>query len=109
MNMNIKLVAACAASAFLLSGCATIESVERAQSTADQALGLAQQGLAAAQQAQTTADGATSAAQRAQTTANGAQSAAEAADAKAVAAGEAAAKNDKTFWDHHETHHRHRR
>ena len=101
MKNNFKLIVACAASGFLLSGCATIESVERAQSTADQAVALAKQ-------AQTTGDGATAAAQRAQTTADGAQAAAEAADAKAQAAGVEAEKAQKTFWQHHNRHHPHR-
>jgi len=109
MKIDRKLFVACTASAFLLSGCATVESVERAQAVADQALALAQQDQTAAQQAQATADSATAAAQRAQTTANGAQAAAAAADAKAVAAAAAAEKADKTFWDHHATHHPHRR
>lgn len=94
-------------SAALLGGCASIEDVKRAQSTADQAVALAREGKAAAQQAQSTADQGVAAAQRAQGTADQAVAAAKAADDKAQAAGDAAAKNEKIFWQHHETHHRH--
>jgi hypothetical protein len=100
MKMNAKFLVAITVSGALLSGCATVGSVKRAQATADQAVTLAQQGNAAAQNAQATADGTTSAAQTAQATANGAQTAAEAADAKAVAAGTSAAGAQKTIDDH---------
>lgn len=105
---NFKFILASASAVILLSGCATIEDVKRAQSTADQALSLAQEGKAAAERGQATADNATIAAQRAQSTADSAVSAAAVADQKAEAAGAAAAKTDKTFWQHHERHHRHR-
>ena len=100
MKMNVRILLAATVAGAMLSGCASIESVKRAQSTADQAVTLANQGNAAAQNAQATADGATSAAQTAQTTANGAQAAADAADAKAVAAGTAATSAQKTIDDH---------
>lgn len=92
----------------VLSGCATIDDVKRAQATADEAAGLASQGIAAGQAAQATADSAVAAAQRAQFTADKAANAAAAADAKAAEAGAAAAKIDKTFWQHHARHHPHR-
>jgi len=107
--INTRLIAVGASAVLMLSGCATIDDVKRAQSTADQALSLAQEGKSAAQQAQATADNATVAAQRAQATADSAVSAAAIADSKAEAAGAAAAKTDKTFWQHHERHHRHRK
>lgn len=109
MRTKLLAIAAIAVSGTMLSGCATIESVERAQATANQALSLAQQGNAAAQAAQATADAGVSAAQRAQATADAAGAAAAVADGKAEAAGAKADKNDKTFWQHHQTHHRHRR
>ena len=109
MLKNYKLIIAATSAAVLLSGCATTESVKRAQATADQALALAQDGKSAAQRAQETADGSVVAAQRAQVTADGAQAAAVTADGKAEAAGTAAAKTDATFWQHHERHHRHRK
>lgn len=100
MKMNVRFLVAATLAGATLSGCATIESVKRAQSTADQAVTLATQGNAAAQAAQATADGATAAALAAQTTANGAQTAAEAADAKAVTAGTAAEAAQKTIDQH---------
>lgn len=109
MRTKLFIVTAIAASSVLLSGCATTEAVKRAQATADQALELAKQGNAAAANAQATGDAGVSAAQRAQATADAAVSAAAAADSKAEAAGVKADNNDKTFWQHHETHHRHRR
>ncbi len=109
MRTKFLAIAAIAMSGTLLSGCATTEAVKRAQATADQALALAQQDKVAAEQAQATADAGVSAAQRAQATADAGVAAAAAADAKAEAAGAKADKNDKTFWQHHETHHRHRR
>lgn len=108
MKFINKSIAALAVSAAMLSGCATTEAVKRAQATADQALSLAQEDKLAAQRAQDTADSATVAAQRAQATADSAQAAAVIADSKAVAAGAAAEQADKTFWQHHERHHRHR-
>lgn len=104
MRKEVMIVALSAA---LLGGCASIEDVKRAQSTADQAVALAREGKAAAQQAQGTADQGVAAAQRAQATADQGVAAAKAADDKAQAAGDAAAKNEKIFWQHHETHHRH--
>ncbi len=109
MRNKYFFVAAIAASSTMLSGCATTEAVKQAQATADQALALAKQGNAAAEKAQTTADAGVNAAQRAQMTADAANAAAAVADGKAEAAGAKADKNDKTFWQHHETHHRHRR
>ena len=53
MRKEVMIVALSAA---LLGGCASIEDVKRAQSTADQAVALAREGKAAAQQAQSTAD-----------------------------------------------------
>ena len=55
-----------AGAALMLSGCASVDDVKRAQSTADQA-------LAAAQHAQSTADQALSTAQSAQSAAQSAQ------------------------------------
>jgi uncharacterized protein YceK len=109
MRKNTTMMLVAAASAVLLSGCASIEDVKRAQSTADQALALAGEGKAAAQQAQGTADQAVAAAQRAQSTADQGVTAAQVADGKGQAAGDAAAKNEKVFWQHHQTHHRHRK
>lgn len=74
-----KLSLAALAIALSLGGCATTESVERAQATADQ-------GLAAAQKAQGSADNAAGAAERAQATADSAASAAQNASAEARAA-----------------------
>jgi hypothetical protein len=70
----------------VLGGCATIESKDHAQATADQATTAAQAANAAAQQAQSTADSAGAAAQRAQSTADAAASAAQAAGSQAQAA-----------------------
>ena len=109
MRKNSIFLTAAVLSAVTLSGCATVEDVKRAQSTADQAVALAREGKAAAQQAQTTADQGVAAAQRAQGTADQAVAAAKVADDKGQAAGDAAANNDKVFWQHHETHHRHRK
>ena len=109
MYKIIKVTAICAVSAALLGGCATVESVKLAQATADQALALAQAGKAAAQQAQSTADQGVALAKQAQGTADQGVAAAKVADDKAQAAGDLGAKNEKTFWDHHETHHRHRK
>ena len=109
MYKIFKATAICAVSAALLGGCATVESVKLAQSTADQALALAQSAKAAAQQAQSTADQGVASARQAQGTADQGVAAAKVADDKAQAAGDLGAKNEKTFWDHHETHHRHRK
>ena len=106
--MKASLVLAAACCGLMLSGCATTEAVKRAQATADQALTLAQQGNVAAQKAQGTADSAVAAAAQAQSTADLGVAKADAAAASAQAAGEAAAKADRTFWQHHERHHRHR-
>ena len=110
-DMRTKFVAivAIVLSGTTLSGCATTEAVKRAQATADQALALAKQGKIEAEKAQATADAGVSAAQRAQATGDSAVAAAATADAKAEAASSKADNNDKTFWQHHETHHRHRR
>ena len=86
MKMNVRILLAAAVAGAMLSGCASIESVKRAQSTADQAVTLAKQGNAAALNAQATA--------------NGAQTAADAADTKADAAGTAATSAQKTIDDH---------
>ncbi|MEO0063507.1 MAG: hypothetical protein RLZZ08_2067 [Pseudomonadota bacterium] len=100
------------ASSLMLSGCATVKSVKLAQSTADQALALAQAGNAAAQKAQGTADAAGAAAAQAQATATGARNAAanaqataDGAAASAQAAGAEAAKSIDLFWKHHRRHH----
>ena len=53
-----KITLACAVAGLSLSGCATTESVERAQSTADQALASANSAGSAASHAQSTADAA---------------------------------------------------
>jgi len=74
------------AGALAVSGCATTESVEKAQATADQANSAAQAAGAAAQRAQSSADAANAAAQRAQSTADSANSAAQAAASQAQAA-----------------------
>lgn len=104
-----KIILVASMSVMTLSGCATVESVKLAQATADQALALAKEDKVAAEQAQRTADQGVAAAQRAQVTADQAGAAAKVADDKAQAAGDAAAKTDKVFWQHHETHHRHRK
>lgn len=109
MRTKLLAIAAIAVSGTMISGCATTEAVKRAQATADQALALAQQDKVAAEQAQATADAGVRAAQRAQETADAGVAAAAVADGKAEAAGAQADKNDKTFWQHHERHHRHRR
>jgi hypothetical protein len=72
--------------ALLLGGCATTGQVERAQSTADQALQTAQAAQAGAQRAQQTADAASSTAQQAQATAASAQTQAQSAADQARAA-----------------------
>lgn len=83
-------LAGIAASALVLSGCATVESVEKAQATADQAMSQAQGAQstaqaagAAAQRAQGTADSAGAAAQRAQSSADAAAATAQTAAADA--------------------------
>lgn len=108
MKNSFKAALLLATSSSMIAGCATVEDVKRAQATADQALNLAQEDKVAAERAQSTADNATAAAQRAQSTADSAVNAAAVADQKAEAAGAAAAQADKTFWQHHERHHRHR-
>jgi hypothetical protein len=75
------------AGTLVLGGCATTDSVKRAQETADQALSTAQAAQTAAQRAQSSADAAASAAQQAQTTADSANSAAQAAQSTAQATG----------------------
>jgi hypothetical protein len=75
LNGVVFAGAACALVA--LSGCASIEDVERAQATADRALARADQALASADRAQQTASNAQSAADRAIQTANAAQSTAD--------------------------------
>jgi len=82
MTGRMTLVGAIAG-ALVLSGCATTESVEKAQMTADQAMSAAQAAQAAASRAQSTADAAGAAAQRAQSTADSANSAAQAAASQA--------------------------
>ncbi|MFC3068272.1 hypothetical protein [Phenylobacterium soli] len=72
--------------AVALSGCASIDSVKRAQATADQALAMAQSDQAASQHAQSSADAAAAAAQRAQSSADAAASAAQSAQSAAQAA-----------------------
>ena len=64
-----------------LSGCASIEDVERAQATADRALSRADQAMASADRAQQTASNAQAAADRAVQTANAAQLSADRASA----------------------------
>jgi hypothetical protein len=78
------------AGALMLSGCASIDAVEHAQATADEAMTHAQAGEAAAARAQSTADAAGAAAQRAQSTADAAGSAAQRAQSTADAANSAA-------------------
>lgn len=82
MTGRMALVGAMAG-ALVLGGCATTESVEKAQMTADQAMSAAQAAQAAASRAQSTADAAGAAAQRAQSTADSAASAAQAAASQA--------------------------
>jgi hypothetical protein len=77
---------AIAAAAPLISGCATRDSVEMAQSTANQALATAQSATSAAQAAQQRADQAQQTAQAAQSSANSAQASASAAQASSAAA-----------------------
>jgi outer membrane protein OmpA-like peptidoglycan-associated protein len=67
------------AGAMALSGCATVESVEKAQATADQALSQAQAASAAAKHAQDTADAAGGSAAAAASAAQAAQARADAA------------------------------
>lgn len=109
MHKITKTLLICSASVAMLSGCATVESVKLAQSTADQALTLAQANKVAVQQAQGTADQGVAAAQQAQATADQGVAASKVADEKAQSAGDLAAKNEKVFSQHHETHHRHRK
>jgi uncharacterized protein YceK len=75
--MNGILVAGAVSALIGLSGCASIESVERAQATADRALANADQAMASATRAQQTASNAQAAADRAQQTASNAQSSAD--------------------------------
>lgn len=76
--------------AVALGGCATVESVQHAQATADQALSQAQAAETAAQKAQGSADSAAAAAQAAQSAAQRAQSTADAAASAAQSAASAA-------------------
>lgn len=85
-------MAGLAVGALALGGCATQESVARAQETADHAVTLAQSGQSAAQRAQESADRAASQAQLAQTSAQKAQASADATASTAQAA-ETAARN----------------
>lgn len=71
--MNGVVFAGAAGALIALSGCASIEDVERAQATADRALTRADQAMASADRAQQTASNAQSAADRAVQTANAAQ------------------------------------
>ncbi|HEX2761778.1 MAG TPA: alanine-zipper protein [Rhizomicrobium sp.] len=75
--MNGILVAGAVTALIGLSGCASIESVEHAQATADQALADAGRAQQAALNAQAAADRAMASADRAQQTANAAQSSAD--------------------------------
>lgn len=116
MKLNKNLILVVSVAAPMLAGCATLEDVKRAQLTADQAVAAAQAAQGSADRAQSTADQGVAAAQRAQNSADRAQAtadkavaAAKVADDKAQAAGDAAAENKKVFWQHHDTHHRHRR
>ena len=104
-----KIILVASVCAMTLGGCATVDDMKLAQATADQALALAKEGKMAAEQAQGTADQGVAAAGRAQATADQASAAAKVADDKAESAGDLAAKTDKSFWQHHETHHRHRK
>ena len=104
-----KIMLLCSMSAMTLSGCATVEGMKLAQATADEALALAKADKIAAEQAQTTANQGVAAAEKAQNSADQAAAAAKVADDKAQSAGELAANNEKIFWQHHETHHPHRK
>ena len=77
--LNGVIFASAACGLMALTGCASIESVEQAQATADRALIRADQAMAAADRAQQTAS-------NAQASANGAQAAADRATQVANAA-----------------------
>jgi hypothetical protein len=94
------------AGAIALSGCATTESVERAQATADQAMSRAQAAETAAARAQSSADAAGTAAQAAATAAQGAQTSADAAGAEARNANQQIEQMKPTV-EHLGHHHRH--
>jgi len=103
------------AGALALGGCATTESVQHAQATADQAMSTAQAAGAAAQRAQSSADAAASAAQaagaaaqRAQSTADAAASAAQAASSDARSANDRVGALEAKMAEHVATHHRRR-
>jgi len=75
--LNGVIFAGAACALIGLSGCASIESVEHAQATADQALADAGRAQQTASNAQASADRAMASADRAQQTANAAQSSAD--------------------------------
>jgi outer membrane murein-binding lipoprotein Lpp len=81
----------------LLSGCATVESVEHAQATADSAVGLAHAAGSAAQRAQSTADGAASGVQAVGAEAQRANARLDAVELKL-----------DRLMRHHRSHHHHR-
>jgi hypothetical protein len=88
----------------ILAGCATRESVEHAQATADSAKQDAAAAMAAAQHAQSTADAAGSTAQAAATTAQAAQAAAASANDRLARMAEHHGK-----WRHRHHHHHHKK
>ncbi len=98
------------ATSMMLGGCATTDSVKRAQASADQAMQHAQAAEAAAQRAQSTADAAGAAAQRAQSTADAAGTAAQGASQQAQA-NAAQISEMQTKWREHKARHysKHRR
>ena len=84
MNRHLHILSLAAAATLFtaLGGCATVEDVKHAQSTADTALGTAQGAQQAASQAQQTASQALGAAQTAQQSADRANTAVGALDQK---------------------------
>jgi methyl-accepting chemotaxis protein len=99
-------IAAILAGTLALGGCATTDSVKKAQETADQAMSAAQAAQSSAQRAQSSADAAAAAAQQAQSTADSANSTAQAAANAAQAANAKAdelsntMQNMKTYRSH---------
>jgi hypothetical protein len=90
-------IAAILAGTLALGGCATTDSVKKAQETADQAMSAAQAAQSSAQRAQSSADAAAAAAQQAQSTADTANTTAQSAANAAQAANAKADENATTL------------
>jgi hypothetical protein len=94
-KISLRIVVLSVLASATLSGCATTGSVKRAQSSADEAMSHAREGVSGAQRAQASADAAASSAQHSQTSADDALAVAQGATALAQSIGTSQQATDR--------------